>query len=337
MTINNINPAVFAAIEDALQDERSFKAVSVLNFLCKDTPINIRDPSIGFCLDCAMHKLHTTVDELLANLGQVASSETLFALFTEESATDGDKTLYCTWLLQRFFMLSNAVFLDPKDMALCIWEKGYLKRSNRLTPTMLSDFIKKIHDIWKVNLGFFSTFSQAQLATSSTSRPSYGAYPLANESSSSKNEKTAMTEELVLGSAIPNGNCLFDSVSQLMNDGRNATAMRQLAVNYMRNNPVQFTQYFETNGLQARIKEMEGTLEFADHYEIIALALVLNRQIIVISNGIPMPPAGHTDHPILYLQHDSIDVGSIQVGHYQPLKPKTQANSSNLKWFNFAT
>lgn len=139
---------------------------------------------------------------------------------------------------------------------------------------------------------------------------------------------TTFPHGLVIGTAVSDGNCLFDSVAQLMNDGRDRNAMRLLAVNYMRNNSKQFVKHFDggQKALNARIANMKQDRTHGDEYEVQALAFALRRQIIVISNNNPMPRAGDGNHPILFLHHSSSDVNGVQYGHYQPVRLEAEAD-----------
>lgn len=125
---------------------------------------------------------------------------------------------------------------------------------------------------------------------------------------------------LILGIASTDGNCLFDSIAKLINDHRDANAMRQLAVAYMRQYPNQFITYFSggLSELNVRITQMDGTLTHGDDAELHALALVLNRQIIVFSNDNPVI-FGEDTHSILFLRHRFHNIGRNQFGHYEPV------------------
>ncbi|MGA2654907.1 MAG: OTU domain-containing protein, partial [Gammaproteobacteria bacterium] len=134
-----------------------------------------------------------------------------------------------------------------------------------------------------------------------------------------------LPEGMILGTAVTNGDCLFDSIAQLINDGRTATDMRQLAVNYMRNpeNVDKFAPFMGgIEALNSRITQMDNTLEYADQFEVMALAFALKKQIIIISNHITMPPVGNPQDSILYLNHyhNTDSQTGKQGGHYAPIR-----------------
>ncbi|MFA6036997.1 MAG: ankyrin repeat domain-containing protein [Legionellales bacterium] len=136
-----------------------------------------------------------------------------------------------------------------------------------------------------------------------------------------------LLQDLRIGSAPADGDCLFHSIAQLMGSNYNARNLRQRALDYMRENPAQFLTHFPGGEaeLNVRITTMEGTFNHADDTEISALAFALQRQIVIISNKNPMPPIGDNAHPILFLHHEFINMNGSQVGHYQPITLKAGA------------